>query len=32
VHWRFLGLSIAEWSLAWFVLLALYAVFLAFKK
>jgi disulfide bond formation protein DsbB len=32
VHWRFLGLSIAEWSLAWFVLLALYAVFLTFKK
>ena len=32
VHWRFLGLSIAEWSFAWFALLALYAVFLAFKK
>ena len=23
VHWRFLGLSIAEWSLAWFAALAL---------
>lgn len=32
VHWRFLGLSIAEWSFAWFALLAAYAVFLAFKK
>lgn len=32
VHWRFLGLSIAEWSLAWFALFALYAVFLMFKK
>jgi len=32
VHWRFLGLSIAEWSFAWFALLALYAVFLAYKK
>lgn len=32
VHWRFLGLSIAEWSLAWFVLLALYALWLAVRK
>ena len=32
VHWRFLGLSIAEWSLACFAFFALYAVFLAFKK
>jgi disulfide bond formation protein DsbB len=28
VHWRFLGLSIAEWSLVCFVLLALYALWL----
>ena len=28
VHWRFLGLSIAEWSLAWFAFLALYALWL----
>lgn len=28
VHWRFLGLSIAEWSLAWFAALALYALWL----
>ena len=26
--WRFLGLSIAEWSLLWLVLLAAYAVYL----
>ncbi len=26
--WRFLGLSIAEWSLAWLVLLGLFAVYL----
>ena len=32
VHWTFLGLSIAEWSLAWFVLFALYAACLAAKK
>lgn len=30
VTWRFLGLSIAEWSLAWFAALALYALWLAF--
>jgi disulfide bond formation protein DsbB len=30
VHWRFLGLSIAEWSLACFAGLALYAIWLAF--
>ena len=30
VDWTFLGLSIAEWSLAWFVGLALYALWLAF--
>ena len=28
VNWKFLGLSIAEWSLAWFALLALYALWL----
>jgi len=31
VKWRFLGLSIAEWSLAWFLALALYAVWLGFS-
>lgn len=29
VDWKFLGLSIAGWSLAWFVALALYALWLA---
>ena len=29
VHWTFLGLSIAEWSLGWFIALALYAIWLA---
>ena len=32
VTWRFLGLSIAEWSLAWFAALALYAAWLALRK
>jgi len=32
VHWRFLGLSIAEWSLVWFLLFAALAVLLALKK
>ena len=32
VHWRFLGLSIAEWSLAWFAALALYALWLALRR
>jgi disulfide bond formation protein DsbB len=32
VNWRFLGLSIAEWSLACFAALALYAVWLGFKR
>jgi len=32
VNWRLLGLSIAEWSLAWFAALALYALWLAFKR
>jgi disulfide bond formation protein DsbB len=27
--WRFLGLTIAGWSLAWFVVLALFAVYIA---
>jgi disulfide bond formation protein DsbB len=31
VHWTFLGLSIAEWSLAWFALFALYALWLVFR-
>jgi len=32
VKWRFLGLSIAEWSLVWFVLFAVLAILLALKK
>ncbi len=32
VHWRFLGLSIAEWSLLWFAGFALVALYLAFRK
>jgi disulfide bond formation protein DsbB len=32
VDWTFLGLSIAEWSLAWFVALALYAAWLAWRS
>jgi len=32
VHWKFLGLSIAEWSLAWFAAFALYALWLAFRR
>ena len=32
VKWRFLGLSIAEWSLAWFGALSLYALWLAFPR
>jgi len=28
VHWRFLGLSIAEWSLVWFTAFALAALWL----
>jgi len=31
VGWTFLGLSIAGWSLVWFVVLALYAVYVAVK-
>ena len=32
VNWRLLGLSIAEWSLACFAALALYAVWLGLKR
>jgi len=32
VHWRFLGLSIAEWSLAWFVIFALVALRMLFMR
>jgi len=32
VKWRFLGLSIAEWSLAWFAALAFYALWIAFRR
>jgi disulfide bond formation protein DsbB len=32
VTWRFLGLSIADWSLAWFAALAAYAAWLALRK
>jgi protein dithiol:quinone oxidoreductase len=32
VDWTFLGLSIAEWSLAWFVAFALYAAWLALRS
>ena len=32
VDWKFLGLSIAGWSLVWFSLLALYALWLAVQR
>jgi disulfide bond formation protein DsbB len=32
VDWTFLGGSIAEWSLAWFVALAVYAAWLALRR
>jgi len=32
VHWTFLGLSIAEWSLAWFLAFAALALFLALRR
>jgi disulfide bond formation protein DsbB len=32
VDWTFLGLSIAEWSLAWFVALGLYAAWLSLRS
>jgi disulfide bond formation protein DsbB len=31
VDWTFLGLSIPEWTLAWFIFFAGYAVFLSFR-
>jgi len=31
VGWRFLGLSIAEWSLLWFIALAVWAVLIAIR-
>lgn len=32
VDWTFLGLSIAEWSLLWFIALAVYALWLAARR
>ena len=32
VDWTFLGLSIAEWSLGWFVAFCLYALWLALRR
>jgi disulfide bond formation protein DsbB len=32
VDWKFLGLSIAGWSLVWFVVLACYALWLALRR
>jgi disulfide bond formation protein DsbB len=32
VDWTFLGMSIAEWSLVWFVVLALYALWLGSRR
>lgn len=32
VHWRFLGGSIAEWSLAWFAIFVAFALWLACRK
>ena len=32
VHWRFLGLSIAEWALVWFAIFLGTAVWLAFLR
>ena len=32
VDWSFLGLSIAGWSLLWFIVLALYALWLAVRR
>ena len=32
VHWKLLGLSIAEWSLAWFAGFVLWTLWLAFRK
>jgi disulfide bond formation protein DsbB len=30
--WKFIGLTIAGWSLLWFVLLGLFALYLALRK
>jgi disulfide bond formation protein DsbB len=32
VHWRLLGLSIAEWALVWFVLILAASLWLAFRR
>jgi disulfide bond formation protein DsbB len=32
VHWRLLGMSIAEWALVWFVIFLLIAVWLAMRR
>lgn len=32
VKWRFLGFSIAEWSLGWFAAFALYAIWIAARR
>jgi disulfide bond formation protein DsbB len=32
VKWRFLGLSIAEWSLLWFAILVVYTAWLALRR
>ena len=32
VDWKFLGLSIAGWALAWFIALAVYALWLAARR
>jgi disulfide bond formation protein DsbB len=32
VHWRLLGLSIAEWALIWFVLIIAGSAWLAFRR
>ncbi len=32
VHWKMLGLSIPEWALVWFVLLAAAALWVAFRR
>jgi disulfide bond formation protein DsbB len=32
VDWKFLGLSIAGWSLVWFVVLGAYALWLALRR
>lgn len=32
VHWKMLGLSIPEWALVWYVILAAFALWVAFRK